>query len=155
MAEISWYDLESPLPRPRLEVIADSHDTDKNSGAHDYTQLYSQYFDPIRYSARAIVEIGVWRGESLRMWREYFPDALVFGIDIDSECVAHRGDRIGVYTGSQSDVDFLLATITEIGRELDVVIDDGSHLATDYRVSFETLFPLVRSGGWYVIEDTN
>ena len=155
MNDTKWYDIETPIPRPGLRIISNSYDTDKKPHVHNYISLYSEYFDSMRYSARAVLEIGVLRGESLRMWKEYFPSAHIFGIDIDPSCLLNEEDRIGIFIGEQGDSEFLLLSAEKMGNDLDIIIDDGSHIASDYKISFDNLFPLVKSGGWYVIEDIN
>jgi hypothetical protein len=88
------------------------------------------------------------------MWRNYFgPDAVIFGIDIDESCRQYDGLAGQVRIGSQADSDFLRSVVSEMGG-LDVVIDDGSHVAGHQRASFETLFPLLDGNGVYICEDT-
>jgi cephalosporin hydroxylase len=89
-------------------------------------------------------------GQSLRMWRRYFPNATIVGIDIHHKNVA--GPRICFEQGSQSDKAFLRGLVKRYAP-FDVVIDDGSHLGRDIATSFDVLWPAVKPGGFYVIED--
>jgi hypothetical protein len=99
------------------------------------------------------LEIGVSHGGSLQLWRKFFgPDATIVGIDVDPRCAAFDDDVATVRIGSQNDTDFLTSIVAEIGG-VDVVVDDGSHVARDQRAAFATLFPLLSSGGVYVVED--
>lgn len=100
-----------------------------------------------------LLEIGVWRGGSLELWRRYFgDDAVVFGIDIDPESARFGVTAGEIRIGSQTDRDFLLSVVDEMGG-LDVVIDDGSHRSQDVIASLRILYPLLAENGRYIIED--
>lgn len=112
-----------------------------------------------------ILEIGIWDGGSTVFWFECFEPEKIVGIDIstreDSKYFQHyvksRGfeHRINTYWGvNQSDSINLRSIVNnEFTNPLDLVIDDGSHLYEDTKASFEILFPLIRPGGLYIIED--
>jgi methyltransferase family protein len=118
-----------------------------------YLDIYDRHFSPFRDKNVKLLEIGVFQGGSLELWREYFgPRAAIFGIDKNPEC-AHRVDAPNqVRIGSQADPAFLRSVAAELGGP-DIVIDDGSHIGRHQRASFFTLFPLLSEGGLYVIED--
>lgn len=100
-----------------------------------------------------MLEIGVSKGGSLALWRKFLgPEALIFGIDIDPACAALDGEFARVRIGSQDDPQFLRNVVTEMGG-IDVVLDDGSHIASHQRASFDVLYPLLSEGGLYIIED--
>jgi hypothetical protein len=106
-----------------------------------------------------ILEIGVGGyedphsgGSSLRMWKYYFPNSKIYGIDI-SDKTALQERRIKIFQGDQSDEKFLRDVFNRIGS-LDIVIDDGSHVNEHVILSFKTLFPLINRGGIYSVEDT-
>ena len=104
---------------------------------------------PLRF-----LEIGVSKGGSLQLWREFFgPDAVIFGVDIDPRCAEVAGPGRQVRIGSQANPAFL-RSVVEMGG-VDVVLDDGSHVASHQRADFDTLFPLLSMGGLYVVEDTH
>jgi cephalosporin hydroxylase len=118
-----------------------------------YLGLYDAYLAPFRSTPVRILEIGVNRGGSLQLWREYFgPKALIYGVDVNPECADLADPPTQVRIGSQADPAFLRSVIAEMGTP-DIIIDDGSHVARHQQVSFETLFPLLAAGGIYVIED--
>lgn len=120
---------------------------------HHYIPIYDRYFSPFRASNIRFLEIGVSKGGSLRLWRQYFgADATIFGIDIDPECAAFDGKSGRVRIGSQDDPAFLQDVVAEMGG-VDVVLDDGSHVMDHIRMSFATLFPALSVGGVYMIED--
>jgi trans-aconitate methyltransferase len=135
----------------RLYDIGTRHGTDK-AGQRQLLHAYEEYFEPIRAMELVFLEIGVLGGASLRMWREYFPRAQIFGIDVNPEAEAHADDRITVLIGSQSDARFLDTALERTGRP-DIVLDDGSHYARDQTTTLLHLWRHVKPGGIYVVED--
>ena len=100
-----------------------------------------------------ILEIGVWRGGSLSLWRNYFGDeAVIFGIDIDPESATWGTEQAEVRVGSQVDSAFLLRVIAEMGG-LDIVIDDGSHQSKHVIETLKILWPHLSDHGIYIVED--
>ncbi len=137
--------------------IAARHKTDK-FGSHYYTKHYDRFFAPFRDKEINLLEIGIGGyhdpnrgGESLRTWKEYFGKARIFGIDL-YEKTGVAEDRIRVFQGSQIDETFLNSCIVEIGHP-DLIIDDGSHINSHVIETFRILFPHLKAGGIYVIED--
>ena len=116
---------------------------------HDYTDSYEFHFGPLRGSVRTVWEIGVDRGGSLLMWRDYFPDAVVVGIDVRPPAVP-GGDRVWCHTGDATRKETVDAALDLYGPP-DVVVDDGSHVAHDIRCSFALIWPHVRLA--YAVED--
>jgi hypothetical protein len=133
-----------------LDQIGIRHGTDKSSNIHDYCRKYEKYFPFKRDAVLNILEIGVLNGESLKMWEEYYPNATICGIDIDPGCRKYESDNIKIRIGSQNDKEFL----NSIKDEFDLIIDDGSHEMPDVIFTYEELFPKVKSGGIYVVEDS-
>jgi hypothetical protein len=118
-----------------------------------YLPIYDKLFLPYVGSNVRFLEIGVFNGGSLRLWRNYFgDDATIFGVDIDPNCAVHDGKYGRVRIGSQDDPQFLKRVANEMGG-LDVVLDDGSHIGSHQRASFNALFPLLSENGLYIIED--
>lgn len=127
-------------------------------GGHWYTPHYDRHFAPYRDQRVKVLEIGIggYRqpdvgGASLRMWRHYFSRGLVYGLDIFDKSPLDE-QRVRTIIGDQSDTAFLIDLYEHIGP-LDIIIDDGSHLSDYVIASFVTLFPRLRPGGLYVIED--
>ena len=141
-----------------LNLLAGVFKTDKY-GTHNYTQHYKTHFSKIRGNSIKLLEIGVGGYEnpyqgagSLRMWKRFFRNGEIYAIDIYDKSRLQE-PRIHIFQGSQNDIEFLSRIISEIG-ELDIVIDDGSHINSDVITSFEYLFPKLKKGGMYVVEDT-
>ena len=131
--------------------------SDKISG-HNYIVHYRTHFKKYRLKKIKLLEIGVGcyeepelGGHSLRMWKRYFPFGKIFAIDIyDKSALEER--RIKIFQGNQIDKDFLEKTIEKTGK-LDIIIDDGSHINEHIIETFKILFPKLKDGGLYVIED--
>jgi len=120
-----------------------------------YLPIYERYFSALRDKDIKFLEIGVFGGGSLDMWRDYFgPSATLFGVDINPDCAGLATPPTQVRIGSQDDATFLRGVVEEMGG-VDVVLDDGSHVGKHQWSSFVTLFPLLREGGVYMIEDTH
>ena len=141
-----------------LKVLATIYGTDKWN-RHWYAQHYEDLFNKIRRKRINLLEIGIGGdenprkgGNSLRMWRAYFPKGRIFGIDICDKSAHDRG-RIKTFCGSQADPEFLDSVMREIG-EVDVIIDDGSHINSHMIFTFQHLFPHLAAGGYYIVEDT-
>ena len=118
-----------------------------------YLPIYDQYFARFRGTGIRMLEVGVFKGGSLELWRDYLgPSATIFGIDINPACAEYVSPPNVVRIGSQDDRKFLKAVVAEMGG-VDLVLDDGSHIGRHQWVSFETLFPLLNEGGLYIIED--
>lgn len=88
----------------------------------------------------------------MRLWKEYFPNAGIHGIDI-VDYSEHADDRIIIHVVDQSKEDELLRFGQQYSQYFDVIIDDGSHQSEDMVLSFEVLFSYLKAGGMYVIED--
>lgn len=116
-----------------------------------FLQRYDRIFAELGTDAPVIVELGVYRGGSLRLWRDTFPRATIIGFDgeipadgLPPNCRVVQGSQ-----AVRADLEKILAH----ADVLDIVIDDCSHLAGPTRLAFDTLFPYVRPGGFYVVED--
>ena len=118
----------------------------------NYGDIYDKHFAKFRDQPINILEIGVLRGGSMRIWEKYFPKANVFGIDINEECLQYQSDRTKIFIGDQSDVSFLRNIKAKIPR-IDILIDDGSHRAKDQKITFDEMYYHVRKPGIYLIED--
>ena len=122
---------------------------------HHYFEIYESEFGPFRGRPVKLLEIGVQEGGSLEIWRSYFgPQAVLFGVDIDPLCGKLSTEDLPVRIGSQNDPAFLKRVIAEMGG-VDIVVDDGSHVGADQIASFKTMFPLLSTGGLYLIEDVH
>ena len=138
--------------RPGLDAIGLRRGTDKSSRHHDFLRVYESFFAPMRDRALRVLEIGVWEGQSLQTWAEFFPHALVVGADINPDTVRFAGGRVSVEVLDQSDA-ARLAEVAAAHGPFDIVIDDGSHVWAHQILTLQVLLPHVVAGGFYVVED--
>jgi hypothetical protein len=118
------------------------------------------FFASIRKKKLILLEIGIGGyddkekgGESLLMWKKYLPKSLIYGIDIYDKSKLNS-KRIKTFIGSQIDKNFLNKVIETIGTP-DIIIDDGSHNPNHQVESLKILFPFLKKGGYYIVEDTS
>lgn len=118
-----------------------------------YFDAYEKHFRRFRGSEVHVLEIGVFSGGSLEMWRDYFgPVSRIYGVDVEPSCNAYESDRIRIFTGDQSDRIFWRGVKQQVPN-LDIVIDDGSHISEHQIITLEELLPHLRPGGVYLCED--
>ena len=146
---------------PSLSDLAKKHGTDKCSpGSHtffnkNYLDIYARYIEVIRNQPIRFLEIGVLNGKSLAMWREYFPNAEIHGIDIEPECKKYE-DKVAkkfVHILDCSDDVALNEFKQKFTGYFDVILDDGSHINVITKKTFDYLYFCLKSEGIYMIED--
>ncbi len=125
-------------------------------GTHDVHKLrhYLPIYERVLTNAGKMLEIGVDRGGSLEMWRQYLPETTIVGVDINPRAAQYDDPdrRIHVRIGDQTNTNFLQAVLDEFGA-FDTVLDDGGHTPKQMISSFQYLFPRLKAGGVYVVED--
>jgi len=120
-----------------------------------YFEIYDRHFSKFRGEEIVIVEIGVFQGGSLQMWKKYFgPKAKIYGIDIDPRVKAFEEENIEIHIGSQSDANFLNDLKNKIPK-IDILIDDGGHTMNQMRVTFDCMFDHIKPDGVFLCEDTH
>jgi hypothetical protein len=151
------------LTRDELTTLCNKYGTDKGDrafGCHGYAAIYHSLFNDLRDREISVCETGLLhpgdhsgptkKTPSLRVWREYFPKAKLVGFDINDfstikipNCTIVRGD-----SSSRKD----LRRLGKLGP-FDIVIEDASHASHHQQITLATLFPFVKSGGLFCIED--
>lgn len=124
-------------------------DTDKYE--HGFIDVYEPYFNNLK-DIKHVLEIGVYNGGSLQYLSTKFPDAKIYGIDIENK-THYDTDKITTYIVNQEDRDSLNKFLEETDVEFDVIIDDGGHTMKQQQVSFGVLFKRLKKGGLYILED--
>lgn len=118
-----------------------------------YFEIYHRHLRKFVGTPATLLEIGVYSGGSLEMWRDYLGErARIVGVDIEEACKVYEEERVRVFIGDQADRDFWRRLKSEI-TEIDVVIDDGGHQAYQQVVTLEELLPHLRPGGVFICED--
>lgn len=123
---------------------------------HNYTPVYNALYTKFRTQVASVLEIGINSGASLRMWRDFFPNAQVVGLDIRRECLFSE-ERIRSFYADQNNPESLQQALVAIGNgttpSFDLVVDDGSHEYEHIVTSMKHLLPYVADRGLYIIED--
>ena len=146
-----------------------THGSDKDRNG--YTSLYNALLLPLKFWPMTLLEIGIGTmlpgnssmkgympdsyqpGASLRAWRDFFPKGEIHGMDVQQDCLISE-PRIATHLCDSTDADSCRAWIdAHPDLAFDVIVDDGSHWDVHQLATLRNLFPLVRPGGFYVIED--
>jgi SAM-dependent methyltransferase len=137
-----------------LESYFDAHTTGRGIWKwRHYFDIYHRHFSKFIGKEVHILEIGIFSGGSLGMWKEYFgPGCRVYGVDLSEACKAYEDDTVKVFVGDQADRSFWKRFKKEV-PVIDIVIDDGGHKPHQQIATFEELLPHLRGGGVYVCED--
>ena len=148
------------MPRkPSLHQLGLNAGTDK-AFHHAYTRRYEPLMAPIRNDPVTLLELGIGGddnptagGQSLKMWADYFTNGHIIGLDLHPKTIT-LPDNVTIYTGSQDDPN-VLADIHTAHGDFDVIIDDASHISSLTIKSFNILWPWLKPGGLYIVEDTH
>ena len=152
-----------------LSEIIDIHGSDKNLS--NYTSKYEEIFEPIRNEKICLLEIGIGTikpgvqssmeatriknykpGASLRSWKEYFPNAMIYGGDIQDD-TQFEDERIKTFLFDSTNIDECNNSLKNL--KFKIIIDDGLHTSDAQIKTFDNLFSRVEIGGFYIIEDIN
>lgn len=138
----------------KLTELAIKYKTDK-WGKHTYTPYYYNLLNERRHIIKKVIEIGTAEGASLFMWRDFFPNATIYGAEIDPARVALMDgqERIKVIQCDQTSEKDLKKVVAHTGTDVDLIIDDGSHVFEDQMFSCKTLVPMFQKHLIYIIED--
>lgn len=139
-----------------VSQIYDKYNTDKNSSFHNYGRQYENLFRDYRNKPVCILEIGVFKGESLKAWKELFKNyTKIVGLDINPDCKQYEEKENNVFVeivdaANQDHINFVIG---KYGK-FDIILDDGSHTNEHVIKSFEMLLPHLNDNGLYIVEDT-
>ena len=140
----------------QLESWVNAHTTGRGVWKwRHYLPAYERHLAKFRGQEVHILEIGVYSGGSLQMWKEYFGDkARIYGVDIEGVCRRYEDDQTQIFIGDQADKNFWKQVLKQVPR-LDVVIDDGGHETEQQIATLEALLPNLAPGGVFICEDLN
>lgn len=136
-----------------LDDLALAANTDKSSAGHNYTKVYAEYFSPLKNEPLTFLEIGICHGNSVKLWENYFTNADLHFIDITKAHIHYFSTRSHYHFIDQANSKDLKTFAEAIVDGFDIIIDDGGHFMDQQIISFESLFPFLKSGGYYIIED--
>ncbi len=153
------------LRETKLCKLAFLYGTDKCPKInHVYTPFYYEIFKDRRKEIKKVLEVGIGShrtmrhvphyspGASLRMWRDFFPKAQVYGADFDREVLIEE-DRIKTFYCDETKADDIKKLVEQTGTDIDIVIDDASHYSRNQLFLCQTLMPLLQKSVTYIIED--
>jgi len=130
-----------------LKEIVEDKDTDKDT-LHSYIEVYEQVFNNVREQVKNVLEIGVFRGGSLLLWREYFENAKILGLDVSAMYTISLDERVQVLIGNAYNVNIFNSL-----SKYDIIIDDGDHSLQSMKFVATEYWKLLNDGGILVIED--
>jgi hypothetical protein len=137
----------------KLSGLAEKYTTDKHYGHDFFDKVYQLEFDKIKESAKKVVELGVHEGQSINIWREFFTNAEIIGIDFEmNRANIDDFNRVKLLEFNVN-VGNTLIEFSNDNVDIDLFIDDGSHAMKDQQVVFAKLFKSIKSGGIYILED--
>ncbi len=133
-----------------LDNIGEKYGTDKCSKYHDYLRKYEFFISKWKDQRFVLLELGVYKGASLKTLGEYFSSAEIIGVDIDRKCQSYEGENRKVVITDLS----LWDNIIELAQyNPSIIIDDASHMWGHQIKALFALFPKLPSGGVYIMED--
>jgi len=142
------------IDNPLLRFFLANQGALMNKWLH-YFDVYERHFQRFRGKPVRMLEIGVYHGGSLSMWKDYFGDQLqLFGVDINSRAQKFAGAQTQIFIGDQSDPVFLKSLRRDIGQ-VDIVLDDGGHACYQQIASYRELYDMVAPDGVYMVEDVH
>jgi SAM-dependent methyltransferase len=141
-----------------LEALAFKYGPDKSKDDHKYTDFYATLFDPIKSSVENILEVGIAAGQSLQLWNGYFPNAIIYGVDIRIDgrtfTALHDLDRV-YYLFSNCQNESAVMRLPIQNHSMDIIIDDGPHEVEAQQKTLQHFWRFLKPGGYYVIEDVD
>ena len=141
-----------------LKEYFDNHNCDK-AEKHNYHKVYEKEFNDIRIDEINILEVGIFKGDSIRAWLDYFPNATIYAIDTFQRILPQNIDILEHPRVKWMRADSTNIVVREqIKQEwprirFDIVIDDGLHTPGAQAKTYMNLSPLVKKIGAYYIED--
>ncbi len=141
------------LQNPLYQILAANkfqYATDKRL---QYLEIYDRYFSKFRGENIIFMEIGVYQGGSLKLWKDYFgAKCKIIGVDINPECERFKEEQVEIEIGSQEST-YFWKYIKQKYPRIDIVLDDGGHTARQQTHTFVELFPHLTCKGIYMCED--
>lgn len=118
-----------------------------------YFDIYHRHLAKFVGRDMSLLEIGVYSGGSLEMWRQYFGERCrIFGVDLQDACKVYENEHTRIFVGDQADPEFWRGFVRDV-PQIDVLIDDGGHRVEQQVATLEEMLPHIRPGGVYLCED--
>jgi hypothetical protein len=149
------FNIQTEYDKTKLSGLAEKYYTDKHFGHNYFDSIYQTEFEKIRLTAKKVVELGVHEGQSINIWREFFINSEIIGID----CQLDRADiddysrvKLLQFTIGHNSDEELIKFVND-NTDIDLFIDDGAHTMKDQQIVFGKVFKSIKSGGIFVLED--
>ena len=138
-----------------LTRLANLYGTDKGSEHNEYIHCYTEFYGPLlnhrRYDLKNMLEIGVYRGQSIRMWKDFFVNANIHGIEYDH--INMEEERVFIKQGADAYCDRTVNHFKEKNIKFDFIIDDGPHDMPTWTFVLNNYIDLLEENGILIIED--
>ena len=139
-----------------IELVDDIR-TDKNT-AHSYLPIYEELLQKKKLSAKAVLEIGIYYGGSIKLWKDYFTNAKVYAVEIFDLRhvwdVLQNDERIVLYTSTDAyNPEFVKTKLADQWLRFDMILDDGPHSLESMKACIQLYLPLLTDDGILIIED--
>lgn len=133
-----------------LDKTGSRYHTDKSSDQHNYLNKYEFFVRHWKNEPITVLELGVFKGGSIKTWEDYFEKAQIYGVDINEECRQYESDRSKIIIQDLSNEDDLAKLA---GLNPQIIVDDASHIWSHQIKALFQLFPKMRGGGVFIMED--
>jgi len=157
--DTAYYSIFNITKPDGVEIIDMIHHymTDKHYEHDFFNLIYNDLFKPLRNDVKKFVEVGIHDGESIRLWRDYFINAEIYGLDINPTEAEYKlsqysKDRLNFVRMDQSKIEDIEIFSSE-HNDIDIILDDGSHRMYDQQITFAKMFKSLKPGGIFIIED--
>jgi cephalosporin hydroxylase len=140
-----------------LIELVDNSRTDKQT-AHSYLPVYEELLQKKKQSAKSVLEIGIYYGGSIKLWKDYFTNAKVYAVELFDLRhvwdVLHHDERIVLYTSTDAyNPQFVKTKLADQGLRFDMILDDGPHTLESMKACIQLYLPLLADDGILIIED--
>ena len=120
---------------------------------HDYAKYYKNIFEPLKNKDVNILEIGSFYGNAAAAIFFYLEKAKIYSADIFPDLFSYRSKRISNFYVNSSQEDSIQASIINLNKNYEIIIEDACHSYKDQIISLFMLFPLINSGGYFIPEE--
>ena len=149
---------DQTTPHNYVEELMYLYKSDKSRDDHSYVKLYNMIFANTRHSTKNMTEIGIAAGQSLQAWYRYFPKAEIHAFDLNlhdliKNNLDHLKPRVKTHIVNILDNNVTMSKMGFMNESMDIIIDDGPHTVYSQEAFLHKLFPILKPGGYYIIED--
>ena len=147
------FNIKVEIDKTSLAAWATLYHTDKHYSHNFFDEVYQNIFLPLKDSTKKFVELGVYEGGSINIWKNFFENSQIIGLDSSFTSTNIRDlDRISLVEVNSAIKDNL-ENFAEQHTDIDIFMDDGSHVMRDQQMTLGVLFKSIKPGGIYILED--